>query len=130
MPAAAAIVLPLFTPGLPLLAQGLPLLAQGTDPASAPEGGGLMKMVLMMGIIFGIFWFLIIRPQQKQEKARRAMLDALKKKDRVVTNGGLLGTVQDLRDDEVTLRVSENPDVRIRVRRSAVVEVLKETSSA
>jgi len=115
---------------MPADAALLPLLAQGTDAAPAPEGGGLLKMVLMMGIIFGIFWFLIIRPQQKQEKARRAMLDALKKKDRVLTNGGLLGTVQDLRDDEVTLKVSENPDVRIRVRRSAVVEVLKETSPA
>jgi preprotein translocase subunit YajC len=114
---------------MPAAATLVAVLAQGTDPAPVPEGGGLLKMVLMMGIIFGIFWFLIIRPQQKQEKARRAMLDALKKKDRVLTNGGLLGTVQDLRDDEVTLKVSENPDVRIRVRRSSVVEVLKETSA-
>ena len=58
------------------------------------------------------------------------MLEALKKKDRVLTSGGLLGIVSDLRDDEVTLRISENPDVKVRVRRSAVVEVVKETAES
>ena len=101
----------------------LPLLAQEAPPAG-DSGGQMIKTVVMMAVIFAIFWFLILRPQQKQEKARRTMLDALKKKDRVLTSGGILGTVQDLRDDEVTLRVSENPDVKLRVRRSAVVEVL------
>lgn len=104
------------------------LAAEETPPAGDP--GGLMKTVLMMGIIFGIFWFLIIRPQQKQEKVRRAMLESIRKKDRVVTSGGLFGHVADLRDDEVTLRISENPDVKVRIRRSAVVEVLRDDSQA
>ena len=109
----------------------LPLLAQGDDaPAAAgPDAAaGMIKTVLMMAVIFGIFWFLIIRPQQKQDKQRRAMLEALKKKDRVLTSGGILGVVSDIRDDEVTVRICENPDVKIRIRRSAVVEVVQETA--
>jgi preprotein translocase subunit YajC len=105
----------------------LPLLAQDADAAVPADGGArLLPTLLMFGSIALIFYFLILRPQQKQEKERRAMLSALKKKDRVLTTGGLFGTVQDLRDDEVTLRVSENPDVKVRVRRSAVVEILKD----
>ena len=111
-----------------VLAQG-PVLAQGTEEALPPDGArSMLPTLLMFGSIALIFYFLILRPQQKQEKARRAMLDSLKKKDRVLTTGGLFGTVQDLRDDEVTLRVSENPDVRVRVRRSSVVEILKESA--
>lgn len=110
----------------------LPVLAQALE-SPAPGGGGgdgtaLLKTVLMMAMIFGIFWFLIIRPQQKQEKLRRAMLEALKKKDRILTSGGILGTVSDIRDDEVTVRICENPDVKIRIRRSAVAEVVQETA--
>ncbi len=116
-------------PLLPAFALG-PLLAQGTEGAAPADAGGqMLKTVVMMAAIFAIFWFLILRPQQKQEKARRAMLEALKKRDRVLTSGGILGTVQDLRDDEVTLKVSENPDVKVRVRRSAVVEVLAEPAA-
>ena len=84
----------------------------------------------MFGSIALIFYFLLIRPQQKQEKERRAMLDSMKKKDRVATGGGLLGTVVDLRDDEVVLRISDNPDVKVRIRRSSVVEVLREGAAA
>jgi preprotein translocase subunit YajC len=58
------------------------------------------------------------------------MLDALKKRDRVVTGGGLIGSVADLREDEVTLRISENPDVKVRVRRSSVVEVLTDAAES
>lgn len=105
----------------------LALLAVQDPP---PEGGPpqWIGSVIMFGAIGAIFYFLLIRPQAKQEKERRAMLDALKKRDRVVTGGGLIGSVSDIRDDEVTLRISENPDVKVRVRRSSVVEVLKESA--
>lgn len=101
-----------------------PVLAADPPPGTDPYG--TLRFVLTMAVVFAIFYFLFIRPQQKQEKERRAMLEAIKKKDRVLTSGGLLGIVADLRDDEVTLRISENPDVKVRVRRSAVVEVLRE----
>jgi preprotein translocase subunit YajC len=105
-----------------ILAQAAPV--QGAPaPAEGPPG---WYFPVMMGSVFVIFYFLMIRPTQKQEKERRALLESLKKKDRVFTSGGILGTVADLRDDEITLRVCENPDVKIRVRRSAVVEIIRE----
>jgi len=106
---------------------GFALLAMQEAPAEGAASPWIVQLA-MFGAIGAIFYFLLIRPQAKQEKERRAMLDALKKKDRVVTGGGLLGTVTDLRDDEVTLRISENPDVKVRVRRSSVTDVLKETA--
>ena len=116
------------SPVFAILAQAAPPLesaGQGTAPA-APEGPPGWYLPVMMGSVFAIFYFLMIRPQQKQEKERRALLESLKKRDRVFTSGGILGTVADLRDDEITLRVCENPDVKIRVRRSSVVEILRD----
>ena len=109
---------------LAILAQTAPV--QGAPvpggPAAEPQGPPGWYLPVMMGSVFAIFYFLMIRPQQKQEKERRALLDSLKKKDRVFTSGGMYGTVADLRDDEITLRVCENPDVKVRVKRSSIVE--------
>ncbi|MGZ0052755.1 preprotein translocase subunit YajC [Brevibacillus gelatini] len=62
-------------------------------------------------IMFAIFYFLLIRPQQKKAKQRNAMLAALKKGDRIVTIGGMHGTIQELTDDTVTLRIAHNVNV-------------------
>lgn len=63
-----------------------------------------LPLILMLVV----FYFLLIRPQQKRQKERMAMLDALKKGDKVITIGGLHGTIVDLTDDQVVLRVNEN----------------------
>lgn len=63
-----------------------------------------LPLILMLVV----FYFLLIRPQQKRQKERMAMLDALKKGDKVITIGGLHGTIVDLSDDQVVLRVNEN----------------------
>ena len=117
--------MPVWPSLIPVLAEEA---AQASDPGSGPSP--MLQLLFTFGPIALIFYFLILRPQQKQEKQRREMLEALKKKDRVLTSGGILGLVADLRDDEVTLRISENPDVKVRVRRSAVVEVLRDPASA
>lgn len=62
-------------------------------------------------IMFAIFYFLLIRPQQKRQKQRNAMLASLKKGDKVVTIGGVHGTIQDIGDDAVTLRIAHNVNV-------------------
>ncbi|TKI56401.1 preprotein translocase subunit YajC [Brevibacillus antibioticus] len=62
-------------------------------------------------IMFAIFYFLLIRPQQKKAKQRNAMLAALKKGDKIVTIGGVHGTIQELSDDTVTLRIAHNVNV-------------------
>jgi preprotein translocase subunit YajC len=75
----------------------------------------------MLGAIFAIFYFLMIRPQQKRQKQTREMLGSLKKGDTVITGGGLIGRVTGLSDSVVTLEVAEK--IRVRVLRSSISSV-------
>ncbi|MFY0543411.1 preprotein translocase subunit YajC [Brevibacillus sp. H7] len=70
-----------------------------------------LQQFLPIIIMFAIFYFLLIRPQQKRTKQRNAMLAALKKGDKVVTIGGVHGTIQDISDDTVTIRIAHNVNV-------------------
>ncbi|MFS8512254.1 MAG: preprotein translocase subunit YajC [Planifilum fulgidum] len=74
-------------------------------------------------LVLVVFWFLIIRPQQKRQKERNAMLQSLKKGDKVITIGGLHGTITDLTEDRVTLKVSDN--TRLVFERTAVNAVIR-----
>jgi preprotein translocase subunit YajC len=73
--------------------------------------------------MFGVFYFLIIRPQSKKAKQLQQMLGQLKKGDEVVTSGGLMGRISGIQDDVVTLQVQEG--VRLRILRSAVTGLQK-----
>jgi preprotein translocase subunit YajC len=86
------------------------------------EGGasGLVGFFLPLVAMFLLFWALLIRPQQKQQKQHREMLAQLKRGDAVVTSGGVHGTVVGIADDVLTVEISPAPQVRIRVDRSAV----------
>jgi len=87
-------------------------------PASGAAGFlGLVPFIL----IFVLFYVMMILPQQRQRKQHRQMLDALKKGDRVVTTGGLVGAVTNIHNDLVTLQVAE--DVKVKVLRSAVASL-------
>ncbi|ACB85362.1 preprotein translocase subunit YajC [Natranaerobius thermophilus] len=59
-------------------------------------------------ILIAIFYFLLIRPQQKQQRERQEMLDNLKKNDKVITIGGIHGTIKDIKEDQLTLKIAEN----------------------
>ena len=93
-----------------------------------PREGGNSGMIFLgqMLLIFGIFYFLLIRPQtkerQKQEKARRAMLAAIKKGDEIVTNGGIIGKVVHAEEKRLTIKTGDN--TRITVDRGRVAAVL------
>ncbi|HHV19326.1 MAG TPA: preprotein translocase subunit YajC [Thermoanaerobacterales bacterium] len=76
-------------------------------------------------VIFAIFYFLIIRPQQKREKDRRNMLSSLKEGDDILTIGGIYGRILNLKEDLVTLDVGDK--IKIKVTRSAIGSVLKTT---
>jgi preprotein translocase subunit YajC len=81
--------------------------------------------MLMMGymvIIFALFYFMMIRPQQKREKARRAMVDSLKVGDRVMFCGGMIGVVATVKDQELVIKVSET--TKVEIVRGAVIRVL------
>ena len=76
-------------------------------------------------LILGVFWFLIIRPQQKKQKAHQRMVDSLSKGDKVVTNGGIFGTVVKVGDDRVILEVASK--VQIHIERQQVARMDKKT---
>ena len=96
--------------------------------APSPGGGGgggsqLMPTLVMFGAMFAIFYFLMIRPQQKQRQERDRMLSAIKRGDKVVTTSGMFGTVTNLSDKTVTLRVTDQ--VKLEFERSAVARVVE-----
>jgi preprotein translocase subunit YajC len=101
-------------------------MAPPTD-GSAGGGGSLFSTLIMFALIIGIFYFLILRPQQKRQKDRQKMLDAVKKGDKVVTSGGLHGTVAGLDEKTVLLQVADN--VKLKLDRSAVAAVVHEGST-
>ncbi len=75
-------------------------------------------------LLFVIFYFLLIRPQQKQQKKRQEMLGAINKGDKVVTIGGIYGTVKELREKDMILKVGDNMDIRMT--RSSIDRVQEE----
>lgn len=95
---------------------------------TATTGGNLLSSILPFIFMFVIFYFLLIRPQQKRTKQRNAMLSALKKNDKVVTIGGIHGTVVDLTDDIVVLKVNEN--TKLTFDRHAINTVIPGENSA
>ena len=108
-------------------------LAHATDlayAASAPPGGAggpaaYLQPLILFGAMFAIFYFIVLRPQQRQKAERERMLTALKKGDRVVTNSGMHGTVVTLGEHTVTLRVADQ--VKLEFDRSAVGRIVEGT---
>jgi len=88
------------------------------------EPQNCMDQMWLLIPMFLILWFLLIRPQQKQEKAHKAMVAALKKGDRVVTNSGMHGTVVRIADDTVVLKLDQEGKIKATFDRSAVGRVL------
>ncbi|MEW6108529.1 MAG: preprotein translocase subunit YajC [Nitrospirota bacterium] len=89
-------------------------LAYAMGPA--PQGGqgqgsGLLGFLPLI-LIFVIFYFLLIRPQQKRAKEHKTMLDSLKKGDKVVTTGGIYGVIEDVRPNTLTVKIAENVKVK------------------
>ena len=98
---------------------------------TATQDGGLMALVIQIApivAIFILFYFLMIRPQQKRMKEHRAMVEALKKGDEVVTQGGLVGKVTAVRDGELEVEIA--PGVKVRVVKATVTQVLTKTEPA
>jgi preprotein translocase subunit YajC len=98
--------------------------AASAPPGGAGGSGAVITQVLFFAAIFGIFYFLLIRPQQKQRRDREAMLRAVKRGDRVVTSSGLHGTVTGLNEHTVILRVADQ--VKLEFDRSAIGRILTE----
>jgi len=91
-------------------------------------GSGWTSMLIPFVAIGILFYLLLIRPQRAEQQKRQAMLDAVKKNDRVVTIGGIYGVVVNVQreSDEVTLRIDEGNNTRIRVTFSAIARVIRD----
>lgn len=91
-------------------------------PADGGGGGGFISTIIMFGAIFLIFYFMIIRPQQKRAKEREKLLSNLQKGDKIVTNGGIHGTIAGLDEKTALVQVSDN--VKLKFERSAITTVV------
>lgn len=96
----------------------------GQTTGGTPQGSGF-SMLIMMAVIFLIFFFLIIRPQRKKQKQHQVMVQSLKGGERIITAGGIFGTVDRVMDDRVEIKVDKN--TRLQVLKSSISTVLDQT---
>ena len=99
------------------------------SPAYAQDAAGLLGpavQFLPLVLIFGVFYFLLIRPQQTRQREVKASLSALRRGDRVVTAGGILATVQRVKEGSDEIEVEIAPNVRVTVLRDTISSVMKQ----
>lgn len=104
------------------------LLAMGQAPSQTPGGapqGNLLTMFAPLAIIFVIFYFLLIRPQQKQQKKVQQMLSNVRKGDQVVTRGGIHGKIAAINENILTIEIANN--VQVKMSRDAIIHVTPAT---
>lgn len=95
-------------------------IAYAQQAAAPPAGGGdIFAMLPMLAMIFAVFYFLILRPQQKQAKERQQFLKNLKRGDKVLTGGGIHGKITGLTETAVTLEIADN--VRVKAHRGSIM---------
>lgn len=92
-------------------------------PGGDPAGGSFIGLLVPMALIFVIFYFLLIRPANKKQKALQAMIENLKSGDKVITTGGILGVVAGISDEVIHLRIA--PNIKIEVARNAIAALQK-----
>lgn len=98
-----------------------PILPALLFAPTGQAGGGLSVLLFQVALIFGIFYFLIIRPQRRQRDQHEKLLAALQKGDQVVTSGGIVGEVVHMKDNEITIRSGEAKLVVMRANITSVV---------
>ncbi len=98
-----------------LIAQSAP-----TSQGAPPQTGNFLQSMLPIMLALGVFWWIMSRGKSKERKRYQDMLDALGKNDRVQTIGGIIGTIVEVRDDEVVLKVDESSNVKMRFSRAAI----------
>ncbi|MCP4022768.1 MAG: preprotein translocase subunit YajC [Desulfobacteraceae bacterium] len=101
--------------------------AMGASGAQGGQASGLTSFLPII-ILFAIFYFLLIRPQQKKAKDHREMISNLKKGNRIVTSGGIYGTIQSIDDTTVGLEIAEK--VKIKISRGNVAAVISDNESS
>lgn len=95
-------------------------------PTGEGAGGGLTVFVIQMAAIIAIFYFLIIRPKVQQEKRHRERLERIKRGDRIVTAGGIIGEVVHIKDSQITVKSGES---RLLVQRERIADILTDEAA-
>ncbi len=95
---------------------------------ATPRSGMDGNMMLMIALMLGLFFFIMMGGQRKEKKKRAKLLAAIKKGDKVQTVGGILGTIVEMRENEVLLKVDENANTRIKFTRSSIQSLVSERS--
>src|SRR5215467_720755 len=85
--------------------------------------GGFGTFLIPLALMFGIMYFMVIMPQQRQRKKTQAMLSALKTGDKIITGSGIYGTISGIDGEAVILKISSEPQVKIRIARAAIAQV-------
>ncbi len=88
------------------------------------QSGGNLGFILPMVLIFAIMYFLIFRPQAKKQKKHQAMVESLKKGDKIITSGGIYGTISGIKEKEKSLLLKIDDNVKIEISRASVASVL------
>ena len=96
----------------------------------ASSGMGMVGAIIWMVVLFGIMYFLMLRPQKKEQKRLQAMLNDMEVGDSIVTAGGFYGVVIDMTDEDVIVEFGNNKNCRIPMRKQAIAEVEKAGSAA
>jgi preprotein translocase subunit YajC len=103
------------------------ILAMGGAPnPNQPQWAQITSSLLPIVLIFAVFYFMLIRPQQTKQKETQRMLDNLKSGDKIVTSSGILGTVTNVKDKTVIVRIADN--VKIEILRSAVQTITQKSA--
>ena len=110
-------------PAAPTAAPGTTQAPADGAPAPAQQPGWVTFLPFIL--MFVVFYFLLLRPQKKQQREREAMISSLKKNDHVLTNAGIYGIVKQVQDNDIVLCIDENKDVRVKVARSAIAGLVK-----
>ena len=96
----------------------------------ASSGMGMVGAIVWMVVLFGIMYFLMLRPQKKEQKRLQAMLNDMEVGDSIVTTSGFYGVVIDMTDEDVIVEFGNNKNCRIPMRKQAIAEVEKAVSAA
>ena len=97
---------------------------------NASSGMGMVGAIVWMVVLFGIMYFLMLRPQKKEQKRLQAMLNDMEVGDSIVTTGGFYGVVIDMTEEDVIVEFGNNKNCRIPMRKQAIAEVVQAGSAA
>ncbi len=87
----------------------------GCAPAAAPKEGSsnMIPLIIFLVLIFGLFYFVMVRPQRKRQKAHEMMVQELQKGNKVITAGGIYGTIESLSEDSIVIKVESGATIRV-----------------